>query len=138
MLVPREEWHPHNMRQSTIQRTLFGVVALALSLAVALPHAFAVEEMRELNDGGGKKKASKAKSCPKGTRCQVVNGAPICITTSSGGGCRRNHASSSSLGSPARAFPSSSAIPVSPTGPFNQEPGDRSACGRTSAWTSPR
>jgi hypothetical protein len=26
-------------------------------------------------------------SCPKGTRCQVVNGAPICISSSSGGGC---------------------------------------------------
>ncbi|MDX2169280.1 MAG: VCBS repeat-containing protein [Deltaproteobacteria bacterium] len=26
-------------------------------------------------------------SCPKGTRCQVVNGAPLCISSSSGGGC---------------------------------------------------
>lgn len=69
MLVPHDEWHAHNMRQSTAQRMLFGAGVLALSLALALPHAFAVEEMREFNDGGGKKKkASKAKSCPQGTR----------------------------------------------------------------------
>lgn len=44
----------------------FGAAAVLLALALALPPAYAVEEMREFNDGG--KKAAKTKSCPQGTR----------------------------------------------------------------------
>ena len=44
---------------------VFGAAALTLGLALVLP-AFAVEEMREFNDGG--KKAGRTKSCPKGAR----------------------------------------------------------------------
>ena len=46
---------------------VFGAAALAFGLALVLPAAFAVEEMREFNDDGGKK-AAKTKSCPKGAR----------------------------------------------------------------------
>ncbi|HEU0018049.1 MAG TPA: tetratricopeptide repeat protein [Methyloceanibacter sp.] len=56
------------MAHSILRMALFGAAALALGLALAVPPVFAVEEMREFNDGGGKKKAGKAKSCPKGTR----------------------------------------------------------------------
>ena len=45
---------------------VFGAAALTFGLALVLPPAFAVEEMREFNDSG--KKAGKTKSCPKGTR----------------------------------------------------------------------
>ena len=45
---------------------VFGAAALTLGLALVLPPAFAVEEMREFNDGG--KKAGRTKSCPKGAR----------------------------------------------------------------------
>jgi tetratricopeptide (TPR) repeat protein len=55
------------MAHSILRMALFGAGALTLGLALALPPAFAVEEMREFNDGGGKK-AGKIKSCPKGTR----------------------------------------------------------------------
>lgn len=56
------------MAHSILRMALFGAAALALGLALAVPPVFAVEEMREFNDGGGKQKAGKAKSCPKGTR----------------------------------------------------------------------
>ena len=45
---------------------VFGATALTLGLVLVLPPAFAVEEMREFNDGG--KKAGRTKSCPKGAR----------------------------------------------------------------------
>jgi tetratricopeptide (TPR) repeat protein len=54
------------MAHSILRLTLFGAGVLALGLALAMPPVFAVEEMREFNDGG--KKAGKTKSCPKGTR----------------------------------------------------------------------
>ena len=53
---------------------------LTLGLALALPPAFAVEEMREFNDGG--KKAGKAKSCPKGARYSEKKRG--CVKTSCG------------------------------------------------------
>ena len=54
------------MVRLTPRRLAFGAAALTLGLALALPPAFAVEEMREFNDGG--KKAGRTKSCPKGAR----------------------------------------------------------------------
>ena len=54
------------MARLTPRRLAFGAAALTLGLALALPPAFAVEEMREFNDGG--KKAGRTKSCPKGAR----------------------------------------------------------------------
>jgi tetratricopeptide (TPR) repeat protein len=52
------------MAHSILRIALFGAGVLTLGLALAVPHAFAVEEMREFNDDGGKK-AGKTKSCPK-------------------------------------------------------------------------
>jgi len=54
------------MARLTPSRLVFGAAAVLLGLALALPPAFAVEEMREFNDGG--KKAGRTKSCPKGAR----------------------------------------------------------------------
>ena len=54
------------MTHSILRMALFGAGVLTLGLALAMPPVFAVEEMREFNDGG--KKAGKTKSCPKGTR----------------------------------------------------------------------
>jgi len=62
---------------------LFGAGSLALGLALAMPPVFAVEEMREFNDDGGKK-ASKTKSCPKGTRFSERKRG--CVKTSCGTG----------------------------------------------------
>jgi hypothetical protein len=67
MLTPREPWHAQGMAQSMARTAFLSAAVLTLGLALAMPHVFAVEEMREFNDGGGKK-ASKTKSCPKGTR----------------------------------------------------------------------
>ena len=54
------------MALTIAQKALFGAGVLLLGLALTMPPVFAVEEMREFNDGG--KKAGKTKSCPKGTR----------------------------------------------------------------------
>jgi tetratricopeptide (TPR) repeat protein len=54
------------MAQSIGRMILFGAAALVLGLALAMQPVFAVEEMREFNDGG--KKAGKTKACPKGAR----------------------------------------------------------------------
>jgi tetratricopeptide (TPR) repeat protein len=54
------------MAQSIARIALFGAAALLLGLALALPPAFAVEEMREFNKDDAK--GGKTKSCPKGAR----------------------------------------------------------------------
>jgi len=61
---------------------IFGAAALTLGLALVLPPAFAVEEMREFNDDG--KNAGKTKSCPKGTRFSERKRS--CVKTSCAGG----------------------------------------------------
>ena len=61
---------------------LFGAGVLTLGLALAMPPVFAVEEMREFNDGG--KKAGKAKSCSKGARYSEKKRG--CVKTSCGAG----------------------------------------------------
>jgi tetratricopeptide (TPR) repeat protein len=71
------------MAHSILRMALFGAGSLALGLALAMPPVFAVEEMREFNDDGGKK-ASKTKSCPKGTRFSERKRG--CVKTSCGTG----------------------------------------------------
>ena len=61
---------------------VFGAAALLLGLALAMPPVFAVEEMREFNDGG--RKAGKTKSCPKGPRYSEKKRG--CVKTSCGTG----------------------------------------------------
>lgn len=71
------------MAHSILRMALFGAGSLALGLALAMPPVFAVEEMREFNDDGGKK-ASKSKSCPKGARYSEKKRG--CVKTSCGTG----------------------------------------------------
>jgi tetratricopeptide (TPR) repeat protein len=70
------------MAQSIGRMAVFGAAALLLGLALAMPPAFAVEEMREFNDGG--RKAGKTKSCPKGARYSEKKRG--CVKTSCGTG----------------------------------------------------
>ena len=65
----------------SLRHVRLGAVAVLLALAVAMPQAGAVEEMRTFNGG---KKSSKSKSCPKGKRySQKKRG---CVKTSCGTG----------------------------------------------------
>ena len=70
------------MAHSILRMALFGAGVLTLGLALAMPPVFAVEEMREFNDGG--RKAGKTKSCPKGARYSEKKRG--CVKTSCGTG----------------------------------------------------
>ena len=64
------------------QTIAFGVLAVLIALASAMPQAVAVEEMRQFNDDS--KKASKTKSCPSGQRYSEKKHG--CVRTSCGTG----------------------------------------------------
>jgi tetratricopeptide (TPR) repeat protein len=59
---------------------LVALLALLAGFLLAMPQSFAVEEMRDFSGSG--KKASKAKSCPKGSKFSVKKGG--CVKTSCG------------------------------------------------------
>ena len=60
--------------------SLFALLALLAGIIVAVPQAFAVEEMRDFTGSG--KKTSKTKSCPKGTKFSEKKRG--CVKTSCG------------------------------------------------------
>jgi hypothetical protein len=70
------------MARSFGQTIAFGVLAVLIALASAMPQAVAVEEMRQFNDDG--KKAGKTKSCPSGQRYSEKKHG--CVRTSCGTG----------------------------------------------------
>ena len=64
--------------------SLFALLALLAGIIVAVPQAFAVEEMREFNDSASPKKTGKVKACPKGTKFSASKRG--CVKTSCGTG----------------------------------------------------
>jgi tetratricopeptide (TPR) repeat protein len=60
-----EPWHALAMTHAMARTAVFAAALVALSLAVAMPPVFAVEDM---DDYRGDKKAGNAKTCPKGAR----------------------------------------------------------------------